>query len=640
MKNKLLFILLVPLFLIALALNVNALALDIHTIPEGITQVEPNELFTIEAEAFDEDGLVKLILYRSDGSSTQELENKDCNLDSECIVDRTLSESVEGTYYYIALAIDSEFHEITDSLTIIVEQDLGLNEPPILDPIGDKTICAGSLLEFIVTANDPDLGDVLTFSAINLPSGALFTQIDNNNALFSWQTAYPNDIGSYIVTFEVSDGILLDLETINIIVADCSCASNLPPVLDPIGNKQVNEGQLLEFTVTANDPNTADILEFYAVDLPQDAIFTQIDNNNALFSWTPDFDTVYHSSSLAKKILRLLGFKQLEEEFRVTFIVRDQCGTVDLETITITVFDVNRDPELELIPNQNICAGSLLEFTVMATDDDNDILIFSSSNLPDDSTFTQIDNNNALFSWQTDFGDVGRYRVTFIVSDNFGGSDSQFVLILVNDCKQDNQPILDPIGNKQVCATNLIEFTVTATDPNDDILTFTASPLPQGALFTQIDNNNALFSWKPDNDQIGIYTITFEVTDGTYTDSEIITMQVLAIQACSITKGNVDRVSVASVMVDPENVKAGDYIMIYTKTINTGNKDEDIELKLTIQDLGIIESKFFDLDEDKSTIKIFEIKIPKNANKGEYYIIVKAFNSKASDSKIMSFNIK
>jgi hypothetical protein len=69
-----------------------------------------------------------------------------------------------------------------------------------------------------------------------------------------------------------------------------------------------------------------------------------------------------------------------------------------------------------------------------------------------------------------------------------------------------------------------IEFTVSATDPDGDPLTFSASNLPEGASF---DTATATFSWTPRYDQAGVYVVRFEVSDGVLSDFEDVTITVI-----------------------------------------------------------------------------------------------------------------
>ncbi|MCM8797014.1 MAG: putative Ig domain-containing protein [Candidatus Omnitrophica bacterium] len=93
---------------------------------------------------------------------------------------------------------------------------------------------------------------------------------------------------------------------------------NNRPVLQPIGNKTIREGQTLNIQVEGSDDETGDeITFFYASDnLPDNARW---DAATHTFSWTP---TANQSGS-----------------YTVTFGVSDQLEARDIETITITVLD-------------------------------------------------------------------------------------------------------------------------------------------------------------------------------------------------------------------------------------------------------------------------------------------------------------
>lgn len=72
------------------------------------------------------------------------------------------------------------------------------NQPPVLEPIGDRAIQQGQRLTFTVTAVDPD-GDALTYTAENLPPGATFV-----NQVFDWTPAAAGTFAD--VRFRVTDG--------------------------------------------------------------------------------------------------------------------------------------------------------------------------------------------------------------------------------------------------------------------------------------------------------------------------------------------------------------------------------------------------------------------------------------------------
>lgn len=90
------------------------------------------------------------------------------------------------------------------------------NDPPELNPIGNKTIDEDSTLSFSISAFDPD-GDTMIYSASGVPDGANF---DQSTRTFVWTPAYSQS-GNYNVTFTVMDSKGdSDSETISITVMD------------------------------------------------------------------------------------------------------------------------------------------------------------------------------------------------------------------------------------------------------------------------------------------------------------------------------------------------------------------------------------------------------------------------------------
>jgi hypothetical protein len=74
-------------------------------------------------------------------------------------------------------------------------------------------------------------------------------------------------------------------------------------------------------------------------------------------------------------------------------------------------------------------------------------------------------------------------------------------------------PVFAAGGESQSVDENrALTFTVEATDPDGDALTYSASGLPAGASF---DPATREFSWTPDYTQAGEYTVTFTASDGT-----------------------------------------------------------------------------------------------------------------------------
>jgi hypothetical protein len=153
------------------------------------------------------------------------------------------------------------------------------NSPPVLAYIGPKSINELATLSFTATATDPDVPpQTLTFS---LGPGAPPSASITSGGYFTWTPTEAQGPGVYNINITVSDGIATDYEVITVTVNEV----NLPPVLNPIGPKTINEGALLQFTITASDPDLpAQTLTYSASNLPPGATFNP---TTRVFSWTP-----------------------------------------------------------------------------------------------------------------------------------------------------------------------------------------------------------------------------------------------------------------------------------------------------------------------------------------------------------------
>ncbi|MFZ5469810.1 MAG: Kelch repeat-containing protein [Myxococcota bacterium] len=274
--------------------------------------------------------------------------------------------------------------------------------------------------------------------------------------------------------------------------------TNRAPVLSAIGNRTVVEGANLSFTVTATDPD-GDALTFSASNLPSGATFNPA---TRAFSWTP-----------------AVGQAGV---YSVTISVSDGVLS-DSETFSMTVTAApppNRPPVLDSIGNRTVVESSTLSFAATATDPDGDALTFSASNLPSGATFNPA---TRAFSWTPSVGQAGVYSVTISVSDGVL-SDAETFSITVTAAPPNNRPpVLGPIGERTVVEGATLTFVVTASDPDGDALTLSASPLPSGASF---DPSTGGFLWSPTAGQQGNHAVTFSVTDGVLTDSEVVTLRV------------------------------------------------------------------------------------------------------------------
>lgn len=90
----------------------------------------------------------------------------------------------------------------------------------------------------------------------------------------------------------------------------------------------------------------------------------------------------------------------------------------------------------------------------------------------------------------------------------------------------EGRPTLSRIGDKVIAVGNQLMFTLMATDPQNDPISYNLrTELPEGASFNK---GLALFTWTPIPSQANTrFLLTFEASDGTLKDQETISVEVL-----------------------------------------------------------------------------------------------------------------
>ena len=318
--------------------------------------------------------------------------------------------------YPITVRVTDDGAPVLDDFEIITISVNEVNLPPVLGPIGDKSIDELTELTFTATATDPDVpANTLTFSLdTGAPAGA---SIDPLTGLFTWTPTEAQGPASYPITVRVTDdgtGNLWDSETITVTVND----GVQPPVLGPIGNKTIDEQTELTFTATATDADVpADTLTF-SLDAGAPA-GASIDPLTGLFTWTPTE-------------------AQRPGSYPITVRVTDNGTPVldDFEIITIGVNELNLPPVLDSIGNKSIDQQTELTFTATATDADlpaNTLTFSLDAGAPAGASIVPA---TGLFTWTpAEAQGPGSYPITVRVTDDGTGNlwDSESITVTVND---------------------------------------------------------------------------------------------------------------------------------------------------------------------------------------------------------------
>ena len=398
------------------------------------------------------------------GSSSM---NYDKNIDVGNQTSHTLSDLVEGETNYIALTAYDTFNNESDFSAEVVYNVpvLDLTAPSTPTSL-QATAASTSQINLSWNASTDDVG---VTGYMIYRDGALITTTANTtyedtglnpSTTYSYTVSAYDAAGNESGQSSASSAITLSLST------------NNPPVLSSIGNKSVNEGQTLSFTISATDDG--DTLIYTATNLPSGASF---DGNTQTFSWTP-------------------ANNQAGTYSNITFQVSDGSLT-DSQDVTITVVNTNRAPVLGAIADITVNEGDTITLNPTATDPDEDALTFSYSGWMNSPTYS------------TNFSDAGIHTVTVTVSDG-SLTDSQDVTITVVNTNR--APVLGAIADITVNEGATITLNPTATDPDGDTLTYTYSGWMSSASYTTGYND------------VGTHIVTVTVSDGSLTDLKDVTI--------------------------------------------------------------------------------------------------------------------
>jgi len=319
---------------------------------------------------------------------------------------------------------------------------------------------------------------------------------------------------------------------------------NNPPELSPIDNKTVEEGNTLEFRVSATDKD-GNPITYSASNLPRGATF---DPSTRVFSWTPGFDQA--------------------GSYDVTFRVSDGKDTVSL-IVKIQVNDIlQNNPPIASFTISPLSGTTSATFSVDAS--------FSSDD-KDPTSQLQVHwdwENDGV--WDTDwsttktashiYSSSGTKTVKLEVKDSSGLTAATTKSVTVT--QSNNPPEFSSIGAQSIDEGKTLTFTISASDKDGDALTYSVVNPPRGATF---DPTTKIFSWKPGSDQAGSYEVTFRVSDGKDTVS-----QVIRVQVNDVTPQLPD-LSITDIRIDPNINLTTDQLIIEVFVKNLQNaKDHKI----------------------------------------------------------------
>ncbi len=397
----------------------------------------------------------------------------------------------EGLYIIGWWSSPLTFHVDNVSVKEVLN-DLPLNTPPVITPVGDKNVNVGDTLNFVVDANDADL-DILTYSISGIDSSLL--NPSSGEFLFIPDSI---DVGIYNITVTIFDGTDsvsdLFLLTVN------EPFNNTPPVITPIGDKSIEVGNTLNFTIDANDAEL-DILTYSIPGVSSSVL-------------NPSTGEVYFTPESSN-----VGV------YNIIVTVSDGTDSVtDSFVLTITEAFGNTPPVITPIGDKSIEVGYTLNFIIEANDADLDALTYS---IPGVSS-SVLNPSTGEVNFTPESSNVGVFNITVTVSDGTDSVTDSFVLTVNNNggVVPNSAPVISTINDIVIDKGERLSFTVSASDNDGDAITYSIDGI-NGADFNTLTGEFFLF---PGDDKVGIYSITVTASDGVDTGDETFTLTVNQIE--------------------------------------------------------------------------------------------------------------
>jgi len=360
----------------------------------------------------------------------------------------------------------------TNSTTFVLEI-LDINNPPVLNPIGNRIIKINKTFSLKVNATDLDTGDTLTFS----DNTTLF-DINSSTGLIEF-TPNASQEGNHTINISVTDDATIPKIDYEIVVF--TVTQNRAPVIDPIGNQAAMEDINFNIIINASDPD-GDPLTF-----SDNATLFEIGSSTGFISFTPNISQI--------------GL------YSIQINVSDGDNGTASSTFWLNISERNDppyfDPPLE---NQTATEEILFYYDINATDEENDTLTFS-----DNSTLFNISSLTGIINFTPTNGDIGEYAINISVNDSHNITSSVIILTILNINDPPSITSYAPLELIFNMAENsLLQFNVTADDPDliyGDSLRY--------AWYLDSVNQSANQSWlyHPDFLAFGQHNLTVIVSD-------------------------------------------------------------------------------------------------------------------------------
>ena len=430
-----------------------------------------------------------------------------------------LDHETKDSYSVTVTATDGDNLSDTTTVTITVTN---VNEAPSFTEGSSATrataenTASETNIGGAVAATDPD-DDTLTYT-LGGADAASFSINDTNGQLKTKAALDYETQTSYTVTITVSDSELTDTIDVRINVTDVD--ENRAPSFTE-GNKATRS--VAENTGSGQDIGSA----VSATDLNVDTLtYTLSGADAASFSINGTNGQLQTKTALDY---------EAKTSYSVIITVSDTKLTDSID-VTISVTDVNEAPHFANSTAtrsiaENTASGEDIGDAVVATDPDTDDTLTYTLGGTDVDSFSIVNTSGQLrTNVALDHETKDSYSVTITATDGGNLSDTTTVTITVTNVNEapsftEGSSATRAIAENTASETN-IGSAVSATDPDDDTLTYTLGGADAASFGIDGTNGQLQTSGALDYEAKTSYTVTITVSDSQLTDTIDVTINV------------------------------------------------------------------------------------------------------------------
>jgi len=557
---------------------------------------------------------------------------------SSGVVNITPVADFNGTEYVNFTASDGVNTTKSNQVKITVTP---VNDAPTIIAISDQNPNEGDNFTYQVEASDIE-NDTLTYDLkINGTAYALVIsslKLNGSGYMYNW-TPTDDDVNSYYVfNVSVSDGTDISYEDFILTVANV----NNGPDLGGIGNKSLNEDELLQFYLNASDVDLPDDILSYSCNQSVLSV-SKINNTLANVTWTPTNDYVGNMS--------------------LKCTVTDNESSIDSEEFVIEVVNVNDAPSITTTELPYAAIGELYEEYIHASDDDlihGDNLTFVNSTNMTGLEMTKVNSSSVLISWNPNITGIYSYNIT--VRDKASASDNASFTVEVKEgisvenleasiagsafypVNSTNPSEVEPGDNIDVRFTvknlfrtknlehPMVNITLKDEDTNSIILEKTLHALGEisGEKTETIDIGNIPTSTS-DNKVYRLDVLAFERDNSTIADE---------VEAKFKVDLEDNEIELTSVKIDDSTLECNRTTIVRVNVSNTGYFSQDVTVS--------VENSYLAIDSEKGPVTIasgnsheFDVQVQTTLDKadGTYTFDVMAYSSDAGASGSIDVNL-